>query len=137
MNKSKVQKGERVPLFAKILRFNGGEAVAEVPPEALNEAVSTRDKADEARVKARSADFDKKLEGVRERMTEKKPKKKGKGGILVTIRNIAIGAGALFYIYLFLMYGPIVLGCTLALVIMGGIGVLIYRSRPKDDADEE
>lgn len=127
----------RITLWGLLTRRSAGNPVVEVPANAFDEAVPARNEKQEARVKARADEFDKKLKGVRLKMNAKGQKVKQTNSLMTTARNWAIGLGLLLYGWLFLQFGPILLGCTLALVLVGGGIFLFLKFRPKDDPEEE
>lgn len=127
----------RIKLWGLLTRRSAGNPVVQVPANAFDEAVPARDENQEARVKARADQFDRKLRVTRSKMNGKGEKAKKSHGFLITVRNWAIGIGLVIYAYLFLQFGPILLGCTLALVVVGGGIFLFFKFRPKDDPEEE
>lgn len=128
---------QRITLSGLLKRRGAGNSVVEVPSRAFDEAVTARDEQSEARAQARASQFDEKLKGVRGKMTEKTKTSEKASQFWTTVRNWAIGIGLLIYGYLFLQFGPVLLGCTAALVVAGGAVYLFFKFRPKDDDDDE
>ena len=126
----------RITLWGLLKRRSAGNPVVQVPANAFDEAVPARNENEEARAKARADKFDEKLQDVRSKMGVKHQTVKKTNGFMTTVRNWAIGLGLLFYGYLFLQFGPVLLGCTLALVVVGGLVFLFFKFRPKDDPEE-